>query len=52
MELEFLELAEARHQRVPDLLAHDLPVPPVAHDVRLARLALNQRLFRLLRKLD
>ena len=46
---ESLELAETRQQRVPDLLAHVLPVPAVAHDVRLARLALNQSLLRLLR---
>ena len=46
---ESSELAQTGDERVPDLLADDLPVPAVAHDVRLPRLALNQRLLRLLR---
>ena len=46
---ESSELAQTEDERVPDLLADDFPVPAVAHDVRLPRLALNQRLLRLLR---
>lgn len=46
----FSEFVEAGDERVPDLPAHELPVPAVAHDVRLPGLALNQRFLGLLKK--